>query len=153
MPKFYKRAFSLIEVLIVISVLAILAAAGSGYYRNYMGEIQLDSAVGNLTSDLKIARAKAMSGEDDRRWGIHFVNGTEDYYEVFSTPDNYSNPGIVIDTTTHLSFGAVFTNPTEGNSKDVIFDKIKGSTASTTIVISSDIFEKTITISSEGNIY
>jgi hypothetical protein len=107
-----------------------------------------------ITSELKTARAKSMNGEDDMKWGVHFVNGTSDYYELFSTPTNYADGSRVTKETVYLSGGVAFSYPTEGNTTDIIFDKIYGSTTPATYVtVTAENNYATTTISSNGQIY
>lgn len=105
--------------------------------------------------DLKQAQAKAMAGEEGRKWGVHFINNSEDYYEIFSTPTNYDDASKTIETTLYLSASISFTAPIASASSTVIFDKIKGITAGTSIIVVSSISggTKTITVTAGGSIY
>lgn len=146
-------SFTLLEVIIVIALLSLLATVSSGYYRNYVRYVELDSQTKQILADLKHARAKAMTGENNLKWGIHFMNGANDYYELFSTPTTYTDPSKVIDTTIYLPGNVIFTTPSEGNTIDVIFNKITGNTTATSVILSSEGNAKTITVSAIGNIY
>ncbi|KKU81350.1 MAG: General secretion pathway protein H [Parcubacteria group bacterium GW2011_GWA1_47_8] len=143
--------FSLLELLIVLAIIAILAAMGSGFYRGYVKNVESQSTVRTIIAEMKHTRSKAMIGEDGYKWGVHFVNGTSDYYELFSTATNYA-AGTVFATTT-LSNGITFSRPTEGNSIDVIFNKISGTTTAETVIVVSEGGTQTITVSSIGTIY
>lgn len=147
------RGFSLLELIIVIAIIAILGTAGVGYYRGFVKEVELRSASKALASDLAYMRSKAMIGEDSVKWGIHLVNtsGGDQYYELFSTPTNYA--GGTVTATTTLFGGLVFSDPSAGASKDIIFTKISGTTTPATIVILSEGQYATTTVSSIGSIY
>lgn len=150
-PKSYilnpQGGFSLIELLLVISILAILSTMTIGYYRNYAKSKELDLAYKNLTFHLKDVQGKAVNGEDQLKWGIHFVDTTIDYYEIFSTATNYAG-GTVIDTYYFPSNVAY-----SGAVSDIIFDRITGTTSANTVTIISEGSSKTVTITAQGNIY
>jgi len=144
--------FSLIEAIVAIGILVILAAGSLGFYRNYSKNFELESFVDSITSDLKSVQSKSINGEDDLKWGVHLVNGTEDYYETFNTSTDYGSGSVK--TTIYLPGGITFSEPMEGVNKDIIYAKIYGTIASdTTVKIVSGDTEKTINITALGNIY
>jgi len=145
---------TLLEIIIVMSILAILATMATGYYRNYLKSVELQNAAKNIIFDLKGVQVKAMSGENQLKWGVHFVNSSSDYYETFSTPTNYADPSKVVENTIYLPSTVIFTNPSEGNTADIIFERIKGTISSlATITISSENNSQTITVTVQGNVY
>ena len=146
------RGFTLLEILIVISILVIISSIGVGSYLNYARNIEINSVTQNVIFDLKQTQSKAMTGEGSFKWGVHFVNSTRDYYEIFSTPTDYSDVSKVTTATNYLSSSISFSNPAEGFTKDIIFNKISGGTVATSIVLSSQYNTSTISISSIGNI-
>ena len=142
------------EILIVVGILAILAAMGFGIFRNFVKNVEFESVNKIIIADLKEARAKSISGEEGLKWGIHFVNSSSDYYELFSTPTNYAGVSTTVKITTYLPTAIVFTAPSEASSTDVIFNRVSGAATSTNIIVSSsDGDNKTITITSNGNVY
>ncbi len=150
---FSPRGFSLLELLIVLAIIAVLGTAGVGYYRGFVKSVELQSVTKTLASDLRQVRSKSMIGEGGVKWGAHFVNvsGGDQYYELFSTPTNYA--GGTVTATTTLSRGLVFSDPSAGTSKDIIFTKISGTTTPAIVVILSEGQYATTTVSSIGSIY
>lgn len=145
--------FTLLETLLVIGVLTILAVTGTGVYRNYSKNVELESDAGAVISDLKSVQSKAINGEDDLKWGIHFVNGASDYYEIFSTSNSYA-VGSSIKRTVYLLDRITFSDPGEGVNKDIIFNKVRGTVdAQAQIVLAFEAFNRTITVTTLGNIY
>ena len=140
------------EVVIVLAVVVLLSSIGAGYYVNYGKNIEMDSVASAIVSDLKLARSKSMIGEESVKWGLHFVNGATDYYEVFSTPTDYSSGSKVILSTNYLSSGAVFSDPADSSTEDIIFNRISGSTSLASVAITSFGIVKIISVSSIGNI-
>lgn len=149
------KGFSLLEILIVMAVMAIIAGIGSGFYSNYNKNIEIKSVAETLLSDLKQTQSKSMIGENDStganvKWGIHFVNGVTDYYEIFSTPTDYANAGKIVTIKKYLPNGITFYDP--ATTEDIIFNRISGRTSATIIHIKSLTISKIFTISAIGNI-
>ncbi len=144
--------FSLIEVLLVVAIMGILAALGTSSYFGYLKNVEIDSVSREIVSVLREAQGRAMAGDSGKKWGVHFVNGDDDYYELFSTATDYS--GGTAGAATYLRPGVEFVVPSPGGSLDVIFSRISGTTAATsTVVISSAGGTATTTVTAIGNIY
>jgi len=148
-----QRGFTLLEIVLVMGILAILASVSFGFYRNFARSIELESTSTTLIADLKSAQAKSMAGTDNRKWGIHIVNGTSDYYELFSTPSTYSDPTASVSETVYLPGSIQFSSPTEGNTRDVLFTKITGAATAASVSLIFQATTRDITIKSVGTIY
>ncbi|MEK9154844.1 MAG: type II secretion system protein [Patescibacteria group bacterium] len=153
MRKFkFQKGFSLLELLLVVGILSIISLVAFGAYRDFVKNSGLDSIAKGIIFDLKGARAKAMTAENNLKWGAHFINSTDDYYEIFSTPTDYSSASTTIDSTVYLGGNISFSEPAV--SSTIIFAKIKGTiSATTTITVISESNSKTITVTPIGNIY
>lgn len=150
---FTMRGFSLLEVLMVVSIIAVLGTAGVGYYRNFAKNVEVKNFSQTLVSDLKYARSLSISGESSLKWGVHAVNGADDYYEIFSTPTTYTDASKSVTSTTTLPRGLTWTSPAESASKDIIFNRISGTTTADTLIINSENGNTTVTITSLGVVY
>lgn len=147
------NGFSLLELLIVVAILSIIAVAGSSFYRNFGKTVVLSSSAQMIASDLKQVRSNSMIGNGGLLWGVHFVNSTNDYYELFSTPTDYSNGAKSVVVTNYLPAGVTFSDPTEGNTKDIIFSKITGNSNTATVSVASEGNTQTVNVTIIGTIY
>lgn len=136
------KGFTLIEIIISITILAAIGVASIAYLGGYRRSVSVDSEAEKITAYLRQAQNKAMSGEavsgqDPTNWGVHFVNpasGTA-YYAIFRG-SSYSAD--VSDETIYLSQQVQFSDPAASSTKDIVFQRITGRpTATTTIILRS----------------
>src|SRR5436853_1165619 len=72
----HRRAFGLIEVLIVIGVLGAVTSLSIPLYDEYQIRSDLDLATKQTTQGLDRAKRQAQSGDQDSNWGFYVPNGT-----------------------------------------------------------------------------
>jgi prepilin-type N-terminal cleavage/methylation domain-containing protein len=149
----YNRGFSLLELLMVVAIMALLGAAGIGYYRNYAKNIEITTTSHLIIENLKSVRSRAMAGEGGVRWGVHFVNGAADYYELYSTPTSYADAATVIASSEYLPGGITFSDPSNAATKDILFSGISGMTSGTTVSLITQTESATITVTAIGTVY
>lgn len=153
-----RRGFTLLELLLIVAIFAILSVSGLGYYRNYAKNVSLDSLRDQMIYTLKEARSRSAlgdsgSGDVSLRWGVHVVNGTTDYYQLYSTPTTYTDPAMYVQSETYLNTAVTFSDPIEGGVKDILFDKLTGSTTPTSVSFTADGRLVTVTITGLGVVY
>lgn len=148
-----ENGFSLIELMIVITIIATIALGASGSYRNFGKGVEINSFARGISSDLRHMQSNAMAGIDGKKWGIHFVNDTTDYYETFSTPTTYADPAHIVEATTTLPIGIDFSDPISFTTKDIIFNKITGTATETSVAILSEGKTETVNVTSIGTVY
>ncbi len=148
---------TLIELLIVISVIAVLSSFGILNLFNFKANQDLDNSAKEIVSSLREASSKSVTGENlniqGERWGVHFDNsGSSDFYEVFK---GTSYPGTTLRKRI-LNPRLEFEIPANNSSLDVFFDKLTGITNSSQTVkirlVNDPSKFKIISISPNGSI-
>lgn len=148
--KSHQNGFTLLELMLVIGILVIIATISRDFYGSFVPGAQLEDNAKTIIYDLRNTRDKAMNGQDSRLWGIHFFNGASDYYEIFSTPTDYSDVTKTILVTNYLRNGIIFSSPAEGNNLDIIFNQISGQVASSSVTIKTGSLERTVFVQGQG---
>ncbi len=68
------KGFTLIEILIVIGLLVLLAAAALPVYGNFQVSAQLNENSSQIVQALRMAREKSMAGFNNSRHGVKFAS-------------------------------------------------------------------------------
>jgi prepilin-type N-terminal cleavage/methylation domain-containing protein len=144
-----KKGFTMLELLIVIAITAILSVGAVSLYANQQKAKILDNTAQEIANYLRYAQQKSVSQEQGLQWGVHFDNPSSgsDFYALY-TGTTYSSP---IETK-YLPTGIIFTTPATGNSINISFNKLTGTSTSQSLVIQSTSSNatKTISVSSQG---
>jgi len=148
-----RRGFTLLEVLLVVAMMAMIASFSIASYRNYGKSVELDSVSKNIIYDLRQMQVRAASGESRLNWGVHFVNGSTDYYELFSSPTNYLDAAKTINSAVYLPTTVHFSKPADAASLDILFSRITGETSSDFLTVSSENTNRIINVTASGAIY
>jgi len=120
-----QRGFSIIELLIVVSVAVIIFILATSTFSTFNKNRALSGSVENVVSVLETARSRTLASKDDYVYGVHFETD-----RVILFRDNTYDSGTTTNETTLLS---TFTTITDisllGGGDDVIFQKITGKVA------------------------
>jgi len=141
--------FTLIETLLVLTIIAVMAVLSVPFYQSFQIRTQLDDRSEEIVQSLRKAQSKAMAVEDDKVFGVHFENNK---FVLFKNtpynPDDPDNEITDLPATLSISFNL------NGGGSEVVFDKLKGTTANDgTVSISSVNNEsRTINVSQVGKI-
>ncbi len=119
-----QRGFTLIEILIVISIVILLVTITSVSYRYFEKNTELKITAQKMITILKTAQNKTLSSEGDSQYGVHFENNKYilfkgNIYEEEST-DNIENK-----IPSRLEINSI---DLTGEGSDVVFQRISGRT-------------------------
>jgi len=123
-----RKAFTLLELLIVIGISTVLSGVGITYYAAQRRVKVLEAATQEIVGYLRYAQHKSIAQEEGKQWGVHFENPSSgsDFYALYSD-STYSSPV----ETRYLPAGVEFQSPSPGNSTDISFDKLTGTFSGT----------------------
>lgn len=147
MRKIFKKGITIIEALVIISIIGILVAIVISQFAKTRENQVLKSGVQDILSSINKARTQTLSSLDSSEYGIHFQSDQVIIFKgkVFSAGAG-DNESIIL--TTPASISAISLT---GGASDVYFNRLSGSPSKTgTVTISTTSFNKIITISATG---
>lgn len=119
-----KKGFTLLELIIVITILTIIAAGVSLSLNNARRRSDLDSSATVIVSSLRSTQSKALDGSDSKNWGVSFdsANGkssviTDDGIQKIVIEENYLPASIKLNAASLAS-----------GCNEIIFSKPRGET-------------------------
>lgn len=123
--KFFSNGFSLIELVMVITITLAIGSFGVANYLNFRNRQQLDMTVREIGAVLRDAQGNAVSQQFGDSWGVRFENPAEgnDSYAMFV---GLSYAAASTTRRAILPSAARFSDPATGSAKDVIFAKATG---------------------------
>ena len=117
------RAFSLIEMLVVIAILLMITAIGGQSWRQRTVNQELQSVADNLVARLELARTNSVTGKGDQNYGVKFnANSYVSFVGSSYIESNESNQTHQVDGRLEIS------TDIPGTAESVVFSKITGST-------------------------
>ncbi|MDO8551149.1 MAG: prepilin-type N-terminal cleavage/methylation domain-containing protein [bacterium] len=157
--------FTLIEVLVVVSVISILSFIGLGTYNDFNRRQTLDQAVKNFKNDLRLAQSKSLAGDKDCSVGVcggtvfgcgndsneklldgWFVSFTKNSYTLYGRCGSTSFDSKTVDLPVRVDFDNPLPNPIQ-------FLTLSMGVADTTLAtMSANSRRQTITVTSTGEI-
>lgn len=151
-----KRGFTLVELIVSVSIFALLATIGSLRFFSSYSQVNLSSALDILVSDIKTAQSNAMSGYGvggSRVTGWGFKKTAANSYVIY--PGVAYVAGSPYNITSSLPLGITLT--TAFPFDEVIFSQISGEIPSllggqNTLTLTSDLESRTITLNKYGSI-
>jgi len=128
------RGFTIIELIVVMATLLIFGSVAVLVLRSQLlGALETDAEA--ILSRLQEAQSRAISGVDSKDWGIHFdatSTSPGHFYALFSGSSYATGTEV---QKFFLSTFVEFEDPASGSSKDIVFTKLSGVTASTSVTI------------------
>lgn len=143
MIKRFRRGFTLLEVMLSMTVLAVLAAVGLPVFQSLQVRNDLDIAVGAVVQGSRRAQALSVASDGDATWGIRIQTGGT----IIFRGTSYAARDSSYDEMFDLSGGITPSGLTE-----ITYSKLNGFPSATgTITLTGSSNEtRTITINSKG---
>ena len=136
MPKLLyknKKGFSLIEIIISISILAIMSSSAFIWFVNYQRQTELDSASKIITSALRDAQSRSISGRDNKKWGVLFDRGNNKFILFRDEGSGYATA--IVKEENYLSqFTEIDESSLAEGCDEIIFINSKGNTAKNCVI-------------------
>lgn len=152
------QAFTLIELLITISIIAILASVGTASFLGFHNRNSLKLAGDQISSLLRTVHDRAISQENQSAWGMYFKNDSSNnnyYYVVFygNAPPGPPPTGGTTSSITYLDGPLLFLQPSSNNSTTTIFNQLTGNLSNSSPVNIQIALKSDNTASATINVY
>jgi prepilin-type N-terminal cleavage/methylation domain-containing protein len=134
---FRRKGVTLIELILVIAIFLIISASAYPFGSSFIRRNQLKNTTNEIVSSLRTAQINAMSGKEDRRWG---VNTTATQITMYAEGDGTYDQVFEVASAVNVT------------AQSVIFNNITGNPDSTaTIAVSNSLGEtNTVTVNEVG---
>jgi len=150
-----KRGFTLVEILVATSILAIIFGIGLARYQAFNRRQVLNQAVLTLQSDLRLAQSLAFSGQKPSGWcSDDFLTG---YRLRFDSSDSYLVEAVCNDESTSERKNVSLPKQVDGPSGENVLFKVlnQGTDADPSVVFSltfDGVGSQQVTVSKTGEI-
>ncbi|MEI7809930.1 MAG: prepilin-type N-terminal cleavage/methylation domain-containing protein [bacterium] len=150
MKNFYKKGFTIVEMLIVIVIIGILVAIVLPSFSAMRQNQALKNTVSDVVSSLDKARSQTLASLNSSEYGVHFQSNKIVIFKGTSYSANDAN-NTSINVTSPATLSSISLT---GGASDIYFARLSGTPNVTgTIVVSvssNQSLTKTITISATG---
>lgn len=86
----HNKGFTLLEIILSIAIIIVLAGVVSPFYVDWKNTVELDSAVSQLKQDLRLARARSLSGYNNSSHGAYLdINENEEDKVIIYQGNSY----------------------------------------------------------------
>ncbi|PIS42609.1 MAG: hypothetical protein COT24_02690 [Candidatus Kerfeldbacteria bacterium CG08_land_8_20_14_0_20_40_16] len=150
------KGFTAMELVVAIGIISILASIALLSYHSINQNVFLDTSTKEIADTLRVAQNRAISSQDNKPWGVHFGDQS-DQYLLFS---GEWGPNSTTDAEYNLKNGIAIISVTgtrEDGTQEVItelnFQKLSGLTEDAEIIVGfPGGKQKTISVASGGKI-
>jgi prepilin-type N-terminal cleavage/methylation domain-containing protein len=122
----FKKGFTLLETIIVISIIVLVGAGAMASFVNTRNIRDLTTSGQNVLSVLRLAQTKAIAGEDNDTWGVRLEQGR---FILFAGSAFAGSPTTTVyDLSANIEIANI---NLIGGGQEVVFEKIDGRTDET----------------------
>lgn len=123
------KGFSLIELIIVMTLIAIVATFSITSLSNYQRDTQFGSIAETIVSQLRYAQSKSIAGEGSLTWGVHFDTSVSDQHFIAVFQGASYGAGTNIERTSFGDSARLVNITLNGGGNDVLFNRLTGLTS------------------------
>ncbi|MDQ3076807.1 MAG: prepilin-type N-terminal cleavage/methylation domain-containing protein [bacterium] len=140
---FCKKGFTLIEILIVVSIIGIISTILMTSFSLFNKSEALDKDTDAVVESLAEARSLTLASQDASQYGVHFdMNKVTIFIGTVYSSSASTNKDILLAST-----DTILTISLTGGGSDVVFKRLTGETTQNgTVIISSPNTSKTRTV-------
>lgn len=151
-----KSGYSLLEVLVAVTIIGILTGSSLVGYNRFQGRQGLKSAGEQLVSDLRLTQQKALSGEKAAGWCQGLTDSLTGWRLIFTSAAVYDIRGVCSSGTTTVFKSITLPNSAtkSAGSNSVDFAAVNGTTTDASFTLSRQLgtstSQITVTTTSAG---
>lgn len=133
MTRFFRKiipsGFTLLETLIVVSVVVLLISLSLVDWRYFQDRSELKNSVNEVLSLLKLAQSRTLAFEQSSQWGVYFDDSLDPHRYILFKGVSYSGRDQAFDEIHNLPKRIKFSQlGLEGGGKEVVFERLDGTT-------------------------
>lgn len=137
-----KKGYTLIEIILVISLIAIVAASTFPITKTFLDRNEYDSAFRLVLNGIRTAQIFSQTGKSDTNWGVRFNSGSVVVFSGTSYATRTTNLDEVSSISTRISVSG---------TTEIVFNKVTGYiTSNVTVTISGNNISKNIIVNTKG---
>lgn len=150
-----ENGLTLIEIILSLTILAILSSMAFVWFLGYYRQTELDSSAKSMVNILRNAQSNSMSGKDSKNWGVYFDDMNNKLVLFRDEGSGYGDgSGIAVKEENYLSSLIIISSISlNGGGKEIIFNSPRGETLQYGIIKIEDLKNssfKNITVTQLG---
>ena len=123
---FYEKAFTLIELLLVIAIISIISTVGLMNFASFRQDQDLKLTTSEIIGLLRDAQNRSITQDKSSSWSVNFRNNTGTLPPGVKYIYDLVSNGAIVEQSYYLPSSIQFEMPTNGNNTVVQFEKITG---------------------------
>lgn len=135
------RGFTIVELLVVVAIIAILAVAMIGSFRDYAAQKQFDTTTSAVVDLIYTARQQSVASVEGQSYGVYVGTSTIELFTGTSV-----TPGAADNTIVALPGAMSATSSLSSGLANVSFSHLKGMSSATGTITLSDTDGRTATV-------
>lgn len=126
-----QRYFTLVEFLIIISVIFVLIVLGVINFRLFQKEFILQNTSEEIINVLRLAQSKTLASEGANNWGVYFETSTSPHQYILFKGERFALRDASSDEVHKLPNSVEIYEINLGGGNEVLFERVSGTVSST----------------------